>query len=96
MFDALLYSIYCCSSLVSRYSVYASDFLLTDTTILIVVQSGLIFLFYDHTLLVGEYQIKCVWRVVSSVVSGLGHMLGKEGAPDCFHEEGAWVVAINW
>ena len=49
----------------------------------------------DHAHFVGEYQIQCVWRVVSAIVSGLSHMLGQEGVPDCFNEDGAWVVAIR-
>ena len=52
--------------------------------------------FLDHAIFVGEYQIECVWCVVSSIVSGLSHMLGQEGFPDSFHEDGAWVVAIRW
>ena len=52
--------------------------------------------FLEHALFVGEYQIECVWCVVSSIVSGLSHMLGQEGFPDSFHEDGAWVVAIRW
>ena len=51
--------------------------------------------FLDHALFDGEYQIDCVWFVVSSIVSGLGHMLGQEGFPDSFHEDGAWVVVIR-
>ena len=40
--------------------------------------------------------IECVWCVVSSIVSGLSHMLGQEGFPDKDSRTASMKMVLGW